>query len=339
MKQENVAAMYDTISVAKEIVELINSPSTRVTQLSAVLTKDPVLMKSILRRANSPVYGFRERISDINLAIILLGFDVLKKTIASTIISNTLRKVVTVLSEYDAFWQHSLHTALLAQTLAEELQCNDPSDAFTAGLLHDIGYIAEQLQIPLERRSDVSSNHVINDHALKGFIIAAQWDVPDHILEVIRYHHTPINAQQARTLAAVVHIADVFSCKLSKGQWNEDNCTEICDSVYTILDVAPSVFNNDNHSYVLQRLENTYQQQSGVDFMTMLRTTIINALSELPEKERIVLALRYYDGLSYSEIGQLCGYDAGTAEELHKTALRRLRNSFVPKRNERGVTP
>lgn len=332
MKGEETMATFGTISVAREIVQLINSPSTRIAQVSAVLTKDPTLMKSILRRANAPVYGFRERISDVNLAIILLGFDVLKKTVASTIIHDTLRRVVSVFATYETFWEHSIHVAVLASTLANELQREDADDAFTAGLLHDIGHIVRAFNIPLSlpsKNQHSGESHSL-DHAVAGALLAEQWEIPSHIVTAIRYHEVPHNAPHDAALSALVHIADVMSNHLRKSHVPEEDASPCLSDACRILGIPLNTFDTFVESVLFKKLKNAFPQGAGVELMEMVRSTILDALSSLPEEERIVLALRYYDGLTFSEIGQLCGYDACTAEHLHGKALCRLKTLFIP---------
>lgn len=319
---------FETVHVAKELIELIHSPKTHVRQLSAVLTKDPVLMKSVLRYANSSVYGFRNRISDLNLAIILLGFDVLKKTIARVIINNSVRKIVTTFSEYDAFWHHALQVATLCRALSMETKRCDPSDAFTAGLLHDIGHIAPNLDIPIiDLPVHVEGMDNAEAHAIVGAKLAQQWEVPAYIVEAIHYHHSPVHASTGGELAALVHIADVVCTRWCTPPHGEPN--ELPYEVQSGTLLGLSVESAEEVLQVLQ-VEHVFHQLQKVDFMTELKATILNALSFLPEDERVVLALRYYDGLTFAEIGKLCGYDASVAEQLHTRAFYRLKTYFLP---------
>ncbi len=332
MRGDEAMKKFETIDVAREIVELVNLPTTKVEQLSAVLTKDPILMKDILHRANTLVDSSKERISDLNLAIVLLGFDVLKKTIASTIIHNSLRKIVIALSEYDSFWNHSLHVGILSHTLAGEINQCDSSDAFAAGLLHDIGHIVNLLDIQLPAQENLCSDQRSSnsDHANVGASLARQWNLPENIIEAIEYHHKPLSATLEPKLAALVHIADVVSDRLGSHQFPEEEVLTYDKRACEILQISNEILLNPDQSKFFKKLEETYHQPDGVDFMTNLRTTMLDAVSSLAEEERIVLALRYYDGLSFSEIGKLCGYNASTAEQHHTNALVRLKSLLLP---------
>jgi RNA polymerase sigma factor (sigma-70 family) len=58
-----------------------------------------------------------------------------------------------------------------------------------------------------------------------------------------------------------------------------------------------------------------------------------NEVSELPERQRLVLFLRHYADLSYEQIGDVLGIERGTVAATLHTAHDRLR-----KRLQGGVT-
>lgn len=324
----------EMVGVAKEIVKLINSSTTHVNQLSAVLTKEPALMKSILHKANAPVYGLRDRVQDLNLAIVLLGFDVLKKTVASALIHDAMRKIVDVFSKYDDFWQHSLSTAFIARALALETGACNSSDAFVAGLLHDIGHLVKQITQP-EFHDGLS---LANPFAAKtlheelGSILAKQWEISDGIAEAIRFHHQPEQAPSQKVLASIVHLSDQLSLEMSHGAAHEGTAMPLNNFACALLGIAEDEVTNLENTPLLETLRTTAKESIGEDFSNMVKTIILNALTELPDQEKIVIALRYYDGLNYRDIGQLCGYDARTAQMLHDQALQRIKQMFVPER-------
>ncbi len=56
-----------------------------------------------------------------------------------------------------------------------------------------------------------------------------------------------------------------------------------------------------------------------------LRDILAKAIDELPEKEKLVLSLYYYEGLTMREIGEILGYTESRISQLHSKALARLR--------------
>ncbi len=59
--------------------------------------------------------------------------------------------------------------------------------------------------------------------------------------------------------------------------------------------------------------------------MKELGEALAQAISELPEKERLVITLYYYENLTMKEIGKVLGYTESRISQLHSKALLRLR--------------
>ena len=61
------------------------------------------------------------------------------------------------------------------------------------------------------------------------------------------------------------------------------------------------------------------------------RQHIIDAIEELPEKERLVLTLYYYEELTMREIGMTLGVVESRVSQIHSGAIRRLRSALGAK--------
>lgn len=66
---------------------------------------------------------------------------------------------------------------------------------------------------------------------------------------------------------------------------------------------------------------------------------IIDAIEELPEKERLVLTLYYYEELTMREIGSTLGVVESRVSQIHSGAVRRLRSVLGTKNTRRGAGP
>ncbi|MBO6100933.1 MAG: sigma-70 family RNA polymerase sigma factor, partial [Spirochaetaceae bacterium] len=56
-----------------------------------------------------------------------------------------------------------------------------------------------------------------------------------------------------------------------------------------------------------------------------VRRVIIEAINDLPEKEKMVLVLYYYEDLTFKEIGQVLNVSESRISQLHTKANLRLR--------------
>jgi RNA polymerase sigma-70 factor (ECF subfamily) len=67
------------------------------------------------------------------------------------------------------------------------------------------------------------------------------------------------------------------------------------------------------------------------------RADLLNALRELPERQRTVVVARYYYGLSYDEIARLFSIKSGTVGATLHQAIERLRRIQIAGRLARGA--
>jgi RNA polymerase sigma factor FliA len=63
--------------------------------------------------------------------------------------------------------------------------------------------------------------------------------------------------------------------------------------------------------------------------ITELRDTLADAIAKLPEREKIVIALYYYDHLTLREIGDVLGVTESRVSQLHTKAVLRLRGRLT----------
>jgi RNA polymerase sigma factor for flagellar operon FliA len=52
---------------------------------------------------------------------------------------------------------------------------------------------------------------------------------------------------------------------------------------------------------------------------------VLKAIKELPEKQRIVLNLYYYDELNLKEIGKILNITESRVSQIHTTAVKRMK--------------
>ncbi|MDR3130972.1 MAG: RNA polymerase sigma factor WhiG [Treponema sp.] len=60
-----------------------------------------------------------------------------------------------------------------------------------------------------------------------------------------------------------------------------------------------------------------------------IRQIIINSINELPDKEKKILVLYYYEDLTLKEIGQVMGITESRVSQLHTKAILRLRSKLT----------
>jgi RNA polymerase sigma factor (sigma-70 family) len=338
--QDNMLQVIRPSSLTKdvrEIIALVDNPNTSVAKLTSAIYKNQVLMERVLRHANSPLYGFPHRVSDPGFAVVLLGFDALKEIVVRSVVTGAFRRMVNSLLRFEAFWNHSVGCGLGARLIAEETGVCDPTDAFVAGLLHDIGYIVLMesgndqakglsLSLPAESRPEATDSPLQDYHASVGGWLIERWKVSPAIADAIRYHHQPALAQKNKRLTAVVHIAEVLCHRLHIGECEYETAIAYEKAALDEVNIEPEALTGDApNGYVSLFVDKISRAPRFESLVKDLKKNLIEVMEELSEQERLVLALLYHEGLSLPEISKVLGVSIETVEQSQDMALARLR--------------
>ncbi|MEZ0375244.1 MAG: HDOD domain-containing protein, partial [Candidatus Sericytochromatia bacterium] len=97
------------------------------------------------------------------------------------------------------FWEHSIRTASLMSFLADRLCYPRRDEAFTVGLIHDVGKLVFMLKAPDLYRQVVQQAEtnpclleqqlMKMDHAFAGAQVARSWNFPATYVHAIETHH------------------------------------------------------------------------------------------------------------------------------------------------------
>ena len=226
--EELVACTRELASLPEVVmraIDLVNAPDTSASQIGEVIGEDPALTARLLKIVNSAFYGFPSRIETVSRAITVIGTLELLDLILAASVVKAFSGIPTELVDMDSFWEHSLYTGVTARVLAGRCRAPDTERFFVAGLLHDIGALVLYQQRPrpaaeaLRRaRQEYEVLHEVErelmgyDHGEVGAALLASWRLPDSLVEAVRYHHFPLEAEEHRLEAAIVHLADVIAC-------------------------------------------------------------------------------------------------------------------------------
>lgn len=218
--------------VLARIWQLVDDPRSSARDLEQVVTLEPPLAAKVLRLANSPYYGGRGRVKDVQMAITALGFDTLRNLAVCLSVASGLaqREARQSVMDQRALWRHSVTCAVVARRLAHDAAIDEAEEVFTAGLLHDIGMFvialgrpdayAEVARIGLQRGVDQgqAEREVLGfDHAEVGSAFARRWHFPAGLQELIAGHHRSASSDTSR-LNHVMRLADALSYRIEDTQ-------------------------------------------------------------------------------------------------------------------------
>lgn len=228
---KRVQALPPLPTSALRVIALTKNPSTTVKELETVIGQDPSLTAGILRQANSAYYGYARRISSLQEAIVMLGFQVTQGLAMASAVAPLLKtNLLGYEIEQEGLWKHSMLTAMTAKRLCQHRKIPYGDVAFTAGLLHDIGklvisiYVQEVGAFLIEKVTTAKLSYVELEekvigynHATVGGFLARTWFLPEDLVSAISYHHSPSDAPSYPELANIIHVANGLANLLGIG--------------------------------------------------------------------------------------------------------------------------
>lgn len=122
------------------------------------------------------------------------------------------------------YWKHCIGTSIAAFMIAEITKTTDKDKIFTYGLIHDIGITILDICLPedldkIQELSEQGLHQIIAEkvvlngltHSEIGVWVCEEWGLPNEIIEVVGYHHTPFLSKQDVDDVKIMHLADSIS--------------------------------------------------------------------------------------------------------------------------------
>jgi putative nucleotidyltransferase with HDIG domain len=195
--------------VVNRIIQLLGQATTPASQIADLIAYDPGLTSKVLRMVNSAAFGFQRQISSVQHGIMILGFNTVRGLVLSTSIFKMLANKTGqgALSSKD-LWEHSIATAMASKIVAKFFNIEEQDDAFSAGMLHDVGKMVLDLYLGMH-------------HCEIGATLAVKWKLPVGINQVIEFHHFPERAKLCQNLVYTVALANEIALFLAKEKHEE----------------------------------------------------------------------------------------------------------------------
>ncbi len=287
-------------AVAMRVLQVASSDTSSVKELCQLIESDPALTSRILQLIHRADRGVAAEITSLERAIVMLGFDAVRCAVLAVAVLGVFQSESSAgkFSRGD-FWKHCIAVGCCAELLAQACNANwgrsaavDPSEAFVAGLLHDIGKLALDAAVPKSfakaveatdvlrgNIADVERNVIGVDHTIVGKRLAEQWQLPHPLRDVIWLH-----GQLPQALPPSVRN----------------------DRLVNLVTLADLLVREQHIGY------------SGNYSFALSRQTFIDALNVLPQQVDAVMA-RLVDAIESR--ARALGIGAGDASDVYRGAL------------------
>jgi HD-like signal output (HDOD) protein len=233
-----------------EVQQLVRDSNTDTYKLASVIGQDQGLTAKIIAIANSPLFGMQRKVSSLEFAIMVLGFEEINKVVTALTLANAVQIKSSEHFNYEEFWMHSIIVGTAAKEIARNLGHIDiAADAFVAGMLHDLGiqvlykyFHTEFLKI-VEHGKEIDENYYQAEldvlgvtHQEIGTFLVAKWGLPRELCESIFYHHRPSQAKQFKKMASIIHLTDYMTQQLQVAPFYWDTNMELDMEIIDILE-------------------------------------------------------------------------------------------------------
>lgn len=236
-----------------QLIQLLQEEDAPHREVTRLAKDDPSLVSEILKTVNSSYYGLQKKISDLNYAVLYLGFH----QIHQLLISNGLRKVMPNTHEFQELHQHSVVISHLAHEICQFHQRQKAPVLSTIALLHDIG----ESVILLLRSQNPRWTLFINmlDAAKIGAMLLKDWGIPPMVYECIELQDLPdfvppsLMKPPHRENVAVLYASHV-AWRLLKGEADALRDTFV-EELRTVLQLPGESFEDFLEGFLLRELK------------------------------------------------------------------------------------
>jgi HD-like signal output (HDOD) protein len=202
--------------VGQALIRTFSDEDADIQTVCRIIAKDPALTATLLRMANSAMFGLSGKVDTLERAINVVGMTLIRARALSVCMSRVAK--IPVCLDRLAFWRYCMMCAGYAQWLAAKCQV-DEQEAWLAGMMLPLGGISlyqasPQVQAALLAKPVEPGERWLRQRQLVGFDegqvvaeLAYHWDFPEVLVEGLRHAAQPLVSKHHGRLAGVLHLA------------------------------------------------------------------------------------------------------------------------------------
>jgi putative nucleotidyltransferase with HDIG domain len=197
--------------------------------IASAIAEDQGLSTRVLAMANSAFYGLQSQVRTVSRAVAVLGLREVRGLVLLLGMNGlAARRPLPAGFALDPYLEHQVSVAMAAMALARQTRAMDPDDAFTAGVLHDLGKLLTALYRPEDWLAQAALAQAENlpwheaeerhwglDHGLVGAMLLRSWNLPEPLTDPVNWHHAPEAAPGRREPGRLIGLADACARQLS----------------------------------------------------------------------------------------------------------------------------
>ena len=207
-----------------QLLDICHNESLSYKELAGILRKDPALYARVFSVCHRD-QCHQDSNASPEQQLKKLGINSIKSIAVTATVQQFFSRHSQSRTDFiKQHWHHAVYCATVAESLARLSHYQDAEEAYTAGLLHDIGQLVLETSHPekyltlFAQRSEnghlckLEEDEFKTSHAVIGAELLAQHGASAFVCDAIRYHHEPLDdILDAHPLVKIIHIANQLS--------------------------------------------------------------------------------------------------------------------------------
>lgn len=254
---DDIAKITPLKTATLNLMTECRNPDPDLTEIIKLIESDPALTSKVMAMANSPAFGFSHEVNTIERAVVVIGLKTISNLAATVGTKDSINDVAGPADYKENLYKHLLACAIVARNLAAHQGDVDPSEAFVAGILHDIGKLLfltmdnislDDLDgaVTTSQQLDLEKNRFGLEHQEIGQRYAELMGLPMQIADAIGKHN---EATEDSSLQSVICQANRLCRDWQIGPHNQqdqvdESSTELAGDLEPVRQSALSEYEN-----------------------------------------------------------------------------------------------
>jgi HD-like signal output (HDOD) protein len=208
-----------------QIRTLLSAEDVAMGTLVSLVQTDLGIASKLLKLVNSAYFSLERKVTDLRQAINMLGLETVRTVVLVRGAMEALQALAPGGLDLDLLWRHSRGVANGARSIAsgEGQPPGIMEDAYSLGLLHDIGRVILAMEPSVDyrqveedrvrnRRTLVGAERALfgTDHPSVGAQVLSLWGLPPEFCRRIREHHAPSLPREGFPAGLALYAADGY---------------------------------------------------------------------------------------------------------------------------------
>ena len=235
--------------VLLQLLDICHDESLSYTDLADILRQDPALYARVYsvchrHKCSSDNHQQADPARSIELSLQNLGINTIKGIAVTAVVQQFFSRTSLERTDFlKQHWQHSLYCASVAQSIAKLCNYSDADEAYTTGLLHDVGQLVLETAYPekytstFAQLSEDAIFHTLEQdefettHQQVGALLLKKHGANSFVHDAVLYHHENVeHILDAHPLVKIINVANMLTSSYFKP---EDK--QVFDAAETLL--------------------------------------------------------------------------------------------------------